>query len=102
MQGKADNLEQFAKRIETMVIRGGNTEGMERLICRALTNKKNPALAAAMAQKWVEWRFGKAPQPLKHEGTITHEWDERESLTDEQLRQVEQIIETANAGANPR
>jgi hypothetical protein len=61
-QGKTDNLEAFAKRIETRIRNSrGTNDGMEQLICRILTGK-NPALAAKLAEKWVEWRYGKAKE----------------------------------------
>ena|SRR5208282_2758290 len=68
-KGKTDNLEQFAKRIETRIRKAcGSGDGMERLICRILAGK-DPRLAAFMAIKWVEWRYGKAKQPVQHSGT---------------------------------
>ncbi len=62
-----DDLQAFARRIEQVVIGAKlkDCESMERLICRILTKPgKNPAVAAMMATKWVEWRYGKAIQPL--------------------------------------
>lgn len=67
-QGKTDNLEAFAKRIETRLKAGGSTDSMERLICRLLTNKKTPQIAAGLAMKWVEWRYGKAKEHIEHTG----------------------------------
>lgn len=63
---KNDNLEAFAKRIERQIEKANlkGQESMERLICRLLTNDKAPALAGMMAAKWVEWRYGKALQPI--------------------------------------
>jgi hypothetical protein len=63
---KADSLEAFAKRIESHIIKSKlkDCENMERLICRILTNEKMPAVTSALAQKWVEWRYGKAVQPI--------------------------------------
>ncbi len=66
-QGKKDNLEQFAKRIETRIRASGKSDGMERLVCRLLTGK-NPTIAAKLAEKWVEWRYGKAKETHEHIG----------------------------------
>lgn len=66
-QDKKDNLAQFAKRIASRLRKSsGNTDSMERLICRLLTGY-NEQVAARMASEWVEWRFGKAPQPVTGE-----------------------------------
>ena len=63
-QGKTDNLEAFAKRIASRVkSAGANTDSMERLICRLLTGD-DAKVAGHLAGKWVEWRYGKSPQPL--------------------------------------
>lgn len=56
-------LEQFAKRIETRIRKAGQTDSMERLICRLMTGD-DVKVATILAVKWVEWRFGKAPQPI--------------------------------------
>jgi len=63
---KNDNLRAFAIRVERQIIEAGheNIENMERLMCRLMTNQKMPAVAAMMAGKWVEWRYGKAAQPI--------------------------------------
>lgn len=66
---KNDTLEAFAKRIERQVIEAGikDCETMERLICRILTKpEKNPAVAAMLAGKWAEWRYGKAKETHEH------------------------------------
>ena len=55
----ADNLEQFAKRIETRLRRSANSDSIERLICRLLTSAP-PAVRSALLVKWVEWRYGKS------------------------------------------
>ena len=65
---KADNLEAFAKRIETRVKAGGDTDSIERLFCRLVTNKKTPQVAAGLITKWVEWRYGKAKETVEHVG----------------------------------
>ena len=63
-QGKTDNLEAFAKRIESRIKIGAKgSDSMERLICRLLTGK-DWKVSSVLAAKWVEWRFGKAPQPV--------------------------------------
>lgn len=46
MVGKVDNLEQFAKRIETRLKASGNTDSIERLICRLLTNRSSGFMRA--------------------------------------------------------
>lgn len=64
---KKDDLQAFARRVEAAVIKANlkDSETIERLICRILIkSEKNPAVAAMMAQKWVEWRYGKAIQPI--------------------------------------
>ena len=102
MQGKSDNLEQFAKRIETRI--KASTKGsdsMERLICRLLTSKKQPAIAAQMAAKWVDWRYGKAKETVKFEGHIEHTVFDASRLTDEQLAEAERLVESAGAGNHP-
>lgn len=57
-----DNLENFARRILNMLDK--NPFAMERLICRILSNKKNLQVSSALAAKVVEWRYGKASQPI--------------------------------------
>jgi hypothetical protein len=63
---KADSLEAFAIRVQRAVEQANpkDSEAMERLVARVLTSEANPALAATMAVKWVEWRYGKPKQPL--------------------------------------
>lgn len=56
-QGKAEDLQAFAKRIETK-LRKGNGEAMENLVCRLLTGA-DVKVAAFLANKWVEWRYGR-------------------------------------------
>jgi hypothetical protein len=95
-QGITDNLEAFAKRIETRIRTGmKGSDSMERLICRILTSKT--ANAAIMAQKWVEWRYGKAKETIHHSGTVVHEHVDLSKLSDDQLEQIEKIVESANA-----
>ena len=68
-QGKTDNLEAFAKRIESRIRKSGvSPDGMEQLICRILTGKDD-ALAVKIAEKWVEWRYGKAKQSVEVTGS---------------------------------
>lgn len=100
-QGKTDNLEAFAKRIETRIREGlQGTDSMERLICRLLTNKKSAMVSAVMAQKWTEWRYGKAKETVKFEGRIEHTVFDAAKLSDEQLAEAERLIESANAGTD--
>jgi hypothetical protein len=102
MQGIPDNLEAFAKRIETRIRAGlKGTDSMERLICRVLTSKKNATSAAIMAQKWVEWRYGKAKETVKLEGHIEHTVFDASRLSDEQLAEAERLVESASAGRDP-
>jgi hypothetical protein len=64
-----EDLKAFAQRIEMAVIKGRikDCESMERLICRILTKPdKNPAIAAMLACKWVEWRYGKPKETHEH------------------------------------
>ena len=99
-RNSADSLENFAKSIEEM-FRKGKDQGpfaLQRQVCRLMASK-NPQVAASMTAKWVEWRFGKSVE-VKHSGTVTHEHVDLSNLSDEQLRQVEQIVESAVAGAN--
>jgi hypothetical protein len=76
-QGKKDNLEQFAKRVATRIRKAsGDTDSMERLICRLLTSDDNPQVAARMASEWVAWRYGKPAQPVtgKDGGALQFQW----------------------------
>jgi hypothetical protein len=100
-QGKADNLEQFAKRIETRIQQGmAGSDSMERLICRLLTSKDRK-VSALLAAKWTEWRFGKAKETIKHEGTVTHEHFDASKLSDEQIAEAERLVESAHSGSDP-
>ena len=94
-----DNLRAFAQRVEKHIVKAGGDEAMERLICRLLNNKKQPQVAGAIVGKWVEWRYGKSVE-VKHTGTVTHEHVDLSNLSDEQLRQVEQIVESAVTGSD--
>jgi len=71
---KNDNLEAFAKRVQRRIEQANvkGQESMERLMCRLMTNGKAPAIAAMMAAKWVEWRYGKPVQPVKGDVTISY------------------------------
>ena len=100
MQGITDNLEQFAKRIESRIKAGMNgSDSMERLICRILTSKKNPTNAAMMAQKWVDWRYGKNVT-VKMEGHIEHTVFDASRLSDEQLAEAERLVESASTAVD--
>lgn len=77
-----------------------NPFAMERLICRILNNKKNLQVAAFMANKVVEWNYGKAKETLKVEGHIEHTIFDASKLTDEQLAEAERLVESAGAGSN--
>lgn len=57
-----EELENFARRIERHLKNGG--ESIDRLVCRLLTGK-DAKVAAHLAGKWVEWRYGKATE--RHE-----------------------------------
>lgn len=69
---KNDNLQNFAIRIEREILKstGEKQAGFERLICRLVTNPKNPAIAAVMASKWVEWRYGKSKETHEHKHEV--------------------------------
>jgi hypothetical protein len=95
-----DNLRAFAQRVEKHIIKANGPEAMERLICRLLSNKKQPQVAGAMAHKWVEWRYGKATETLKLEGHIEHIIFDASRLTDEQLAEAERLVESAGLGSN--
>lgn len=67
MTVKQENLEAFAKRIETRIkASAAGTDSMERLICRLMTGS-DVKVAGVLAAKWVEWRYGKATE--RHEVT---------------------------------
>lgn len=93
-----DNLEAFAKRIETRIKKGLNgTDSMERLICRLMaTPKADKKVAAHLAGKWVEWRYGKAKESIQITGHIEHEHFDASRLTDEQLAEADKLIESAH------
>jgi hypothetical protein len=95
-----DNLRAFAQRVERHICKAGGDEAMERLICRLLSNKKQPQVAGSMAGKWVEWRYGKAKETLQIEGHIEHTVFDASKLTDEQLAQAEQLVESASSGSD--
>lgn len=96
-------LQAFAKRVEERIIAAKikGTENMENLICRLLVSKKNPQISATMAQKWVEWRYGKATEHLKIDGHIEHTIFDASRLTDEQLAEAERLVESASVGSDP-
>ena len=66
MTQKQDSLESFAKRIMTKLAAGGATDSLERLICRMLTGD-DVKTAAFLANKVVEWRYGKPKETLRIE-----------------------------------
>lgn len=98
-----DDLKAFAIRVERQILAASlkGQETIERLVCRALTSKKNPAVAAVMQQKWVEWRYGKATEHVKIEGHVEHTHFDASKLTGEQLLEAERLIESANPGNDP-
>lgn len=68
MTVKQENLEAFAKRIETRIkASAAGTDSMERLICRLMTGS-DAKVAAVLASKWVEWRYGKPTERHEHTG----------------------------------
>jgi hypothetical protein len=100
-RNSANSLENFARNIEEM-FRKGKDQGpfaLQRQVCRLMASK-DLKVAAAMTAKWVEWRFGKATENVKLSGTLTHEHMDLSGLSDEQLRQVEQIVESAVTPGN--
>ena len=98
---KGKTLEQFAKRIETRIRQSGQTDSMERLICRLLTGD-DVKVSAILAAKWVEWRYGKATEHLKIEAHVEHEHFDASKLNDDQLEQARQLIESAYNGGDSR
>jgi hypothetical protein len=98
-----DDLKAFAIRVEKQILAAGikGQETIERLVCRSLTNRKNPAVAAIMAHKWVEWRYGKATEHVKIDAHIEHEHIDTERLTDSQLAEAEALIESAVSRSDP-
>lgn len=69
-KNETDNLEAFARRIERQIVKASlkDMETMERLVCRLLTNDRHPQIAAMLAAKWVEWRYGKPTERVEHSG----------------------------------
>jgi hypothetical protein len=92
-------LQAFALRVEKQIIAANRkgSENMERLVCRLLTNKATPQISATMAQKWVEWRYGKATEHVQIDATIEHTVFDASRLSDEQLAEAERLIESAVA-----
>lgn len=73
-QSKIDELKAFARRIETRVTTANikDAESMERVVCRIITQPdKNPAVAAMLTCKWVEWRYGKPKESIELSGTVS-------------------------------
>lgn len=102
-QKTVSELQAFAKRVEKQIIAANHkgSETMERLICRLLTQKKNPAISAKIGEKWVEWRYGKPTEYVKIEGHIEHTVFDASRLTDEQLAEAERLIESASVRSDP-
>lgn len=73
---------------------------MERLICRLLTSQ-DEKVSAALASRWVEWRYGKATEHLKIDGHIEHTVFDASKLTEDQLATAERLIESASVGTDP-
>lgn len=99
-RNSADSLRNFAEQIEEM-FRKGKDQGplaLKRQVCRLMAST-DPKVAAMMTAKWVEWMFGKSVE-VKHSGTVTHEHVDLSKLSDEQLGQVEEIIESSVARSN--
>lgn len=69
-KNQTDDLQAFARRIERAIVTAKlkDQETIERLVCRLLTNDKTPQVAAMLAAKWVEWRYGKAKEHIEHTG----------------------------------
>ena len=67
-RAEQNTLEAFASRIEKRLLKAGDTSTLENLVCRHLTNKKQPAIAARMIEKLVEWLYGKATERHEHTG----------------------------------
>ncbi len=102
MANTKNELQAFARRIEERIIasKRKGSENMENLVCRLITNKKNPAISAKMTEKWVEWRYGKATEHVIVDGRLEHTFFDASKLTDEQLAEAEQLIESANVGSD--
>lgn len=64
-RNSADTLENFARRIEERIRIGRDNQpfALERLICRLLTGK-DLKVAAVMASRLVEWKYGKAKETV--------------------------------------
>lgn len=58
----AKDLREFAEGIEAKLRIGSKPTTMQNLVCRLLTGK-DAKVAASLAGKWVEWRYGKPGQP---------------------------------------
>jgi hypothetical protein len=69
---KNDNLQAFAIRVERQILQSNpkKQESIERLVCRLMTGKKNPGVAAVLASKWVEWRYGKPTEKHEHQVNV--------------------------------
>jgi hypothetical protein len=96
-----DSLESFAKRIISRLKVGGATDSLERIICRHIAGE-NEKVSAFMAEKVVQWRYGKAKETLQVSGMIEHEHRtiDPEKLTDAQLAEAERLIESASVGSD--
>jgi hypothetical protein len=99
-RNSADSLENFAKRIEERLRIGkGGSFAMERLVCRLLAGQDRK-VAAMMAGKWTEWRYGKATEHLHMTGSVIHEHVDTSHLSDAQLAEAEALIESAHVGSD--
>ena len=58
----------FARRIEKAIVKSGQGK-MDNLVCRLLTGD-DTKVAAMLAAKWVEWRYGKALEKHEHSGDV--------------------------------
>lgn len=61
---KSKTLQMFADDVDQALIKGGTS--LVREVCRHITGS-NPKIAAFMASKLVEWRYGKATETVINE-----------------------------------
>jgi hypothetical protein len=95
-----DELKLFAIRVQRAIEASDNTESLERLTCRLMTNPKNPAIAAGMIQKWVEWRYGKATDNIKIEQTIQMSVQDADGIIGQYLTTPGQYLTITPIGAH--
>lgn len=89
-----EDLENFARRIERNLKNGG--EAIDRLVCRLLTGK-DAKVAAHLAGKWVEWRYGKPTETHKIEQHIKVEMTIEDA--DRTIRDYFQTLEASTVRA---